>query len=157
MIPSIRQQRAAIAAGLAAATLGSLGCKVVIERAEDSAHAAGRSDTTIVLTSPARVDSGVVPQAPTPAPIAVPPAPSMANGEVTDTPPSGTSAADLGVLSSELIIPIAGVKASDLRDTFNEMRGGGLRKHEALDIMAPRGTPVLSASTGRVLKLHNSK
>jgi murein DD-endopeptidase MepM/ murein hydrolase activator NlpD len=61
------------------------------------------------------------------------------------------------VLSSELIIPLAGVKASELRDTFNEMRGGGTRKHEALDIMAPRGTPVLSASAGRVLKLHDSK
>ena len=49
------------------------------------------------------------------------------------------------------------MKPSDLPDTFNEMRGGGTRKHEALDIMAPRGTPVLSASAGRVLKLHNSK
>lgn len=60
-------------------------------------------------------------------------------------------------MSSELIIPLAGVKPTDLRDTFNELRGGGARKHEALDIMAPRGTPVLSASAGRVLKLHNSQ
>ena len=61
------------------------------------------------------------------------------------------------MLSAELMVPLPGVKASELRDTFNEMRGGGTRKHEALDIMAPRGTPVLSASAGRVLKLHNSK
>src|SRR5689334_24760216 len=61
------------------------------------------------------------------------------------------------MLSAELIIPLPGVKASELRDTFNEARGGGTRKHEALDIMAPRGTPVFSASAGRVLKLHNSK
>jgi murein DD-endopeptidase MepM/ murein hydrolase activator NlpD len=33
---------------------------------------------------------------------------------------------------------------------------GGTRHHEALDIMSPRGTPVLSADDGIVLKLHNS-
>jgi murein DD-endopeptidase MepM/ murein hydrolase activator NlpD len=59
-------------------------------------------------------------------------------------------------LSAELIIPVPGVQPSELRDTFNELRGGGTRKHEALDILAPRGTPVLSASDGRILKLHNS-
>jgi murein DD-endopeptidase MepM/ murein hydrolase activator NlpD len=78
------------------------------------------------------------------------------SGDVSDTTPE-TTAADLATLASELIIPVPGVKKSELRDTFNEMRGGGTRKHEALDIMAPRGTPVLSASAGRVLKLHNSR
>jgi murein DD-endopeptidase MepM/ murein hydrolase activator NlpD len=152
---SSRRHRWAFSPALALTVLGSLGCKVVIERASDSARATSRSDTTVVLASPARVDTAVVPQARTPA--VSPVSPSMAGGEVTDTPPSGTSASDLGVLSSELIIPLAGVKASELRDTFNELRGGGTRKHEALDIMAPRGTPVLSASAGRVLKLHDSK
>lgn len=149
----------AVGSALTVAVLGSLGCKVVIQRADDSARAAGRSDTTVVLASPQRVDTAVLTPAhpASPAPISVPPRPSSANGEVTDTPVSGTSSSDLGVLSSELIIPLAGVKASELRDTFNEMRGGGTRKHEALDIMAPRGTPVLSASAGRVLKLHDSK
>lgn len=33
----------------------------------------------------------------------------------------------------------------------------GTRVHEALDILAPRGTPVLSATAGRVLRLHQSK
>jgi murein DD-endopeptidase MepM/ murein hydrolase activator NlpD len=152
---SSRRHRWAISPALALTVLGSLGCKVVIERASDSARAMSRSDTTVVLASPARVDTAVVPQARTP--VVSPVSPSTAGGEVTDTPPAGTSASDLGVLSSELIIPLAGVKASELRDTFNELRGGGTRKHEALDIMAPRGTPVLSASAGRVLKLHDSK
>jgi murein DD-endopeptidase MepM/ murein hydrolase activator NlpD len=82
---------------------------------------------------------------------------SVADGEVADSGTPETTSADLAMLSAELMIPLPGVKASDLRDTFNEARGGGSRKHEALDIMAPRGTPVLSASAGRVLKLHNSK
>jgi murein DD-endopeptidase MepM/ murein hydrolase activator NlpD len=67
------------------------------------------------------------------------------------------TASDLTVLQRELGIPLAGVPASALRDTYEEMRGGGTRTHEALDILAPRGTPVLSAANGRVLKLFNSK
>jgi murein DD-endopeptidase MepM/ murein hydrolase activator NlpD len=139
---------------MAAALATSLGCKVVIQRADDSARSNTRSDTTIVLESRPRVETTTV----APAPLAPPPA-SVSNGDIAaDTPAAGSpTSADLAMLSAELIIPLAGVKASELRDTFNEMRGGGTRKHEALDIMAPRGTPVMSASTGRVLKLHNSK
>jgi peptidoglycan LD-endopeptidase LytH len=54
-----------------------------------------------------------------------------------------------------LVIPVAGTKADKLIDSFDDRRGG-TRRHEALDIMAPRGTPVLSADAGTVLKLHNS-
>jgi murein DD-endopeptidase MepM/ murein hydrolase activator NlpD len=67
------------------------------------------------------------------------------------------TASDLATLQREMGIPLAGVPASALRDSYEEMRGGGARTHEALDILAPRGTPVLSAATGRVLKLFNSK
>lgn len=63
---------------------------------------------------------------------------------------------DLMVLQRELAIPVSGVAASALYDTFSELRGG-TRPHEALDILAPRGTPVLSATNGRVLKLFDSK
>jgi murein DD-endopeptidase MepM/ murein hydrolase activator NlpD len=47
------------------------------------------------------------------------------------------------------------VRVEDLLDTFNEMRGN--RRHEALDIPAPRGTPVLSATDGRVQRLFTSE
>ncbi|PYP79562.1 MAG: metalloendopeptidase [Gemmatimonadetes bacterium] len=56
-----------------------------------------------------------------------------------------------------LLIPVQGIEPSALHDTYSEQRGGGTRTHEALDIPAPRGTPVLSAASGRVLKLFNSK
>jgi murein DD-endopeptidase MepM/ murein hydrolase activator NlpD len=56
-----------------------------------------------------------------------------------------------------LIVPVQGIEASALRNTYDEQRGGGTRTHEALDIPAPRGTPVLSATGGRVLKLFDSK
>jgi peptidoglycan LD-endopeptidase LytH len=77
--------------------------------------------------------------------------------EVIDSSLAATPTdADLAVLQRELVVPVAGVAKAALRDTYDEMRGG-TRKHEALDIVAPRGTAVLSAAPGRVLKLFNSK
>ena len=56
-----------------------------------------------------------------------------------------------------LAIPVAGVKASDLVDTFTQARAGGARVHDAIDIMAATGTPVVSAAPGTVEKLFFSK
>ena len=53
-----------------------------------------------------------------------------------------------------LAVPVAGVLPGKLPDSFREMRGS--RLHAAIDIMAPRGTPVVSADAGTVAKLHTS-
>lgn len=76
---------------------------------------------------------------------------------IDSTPAAIPSESNLVVLQRELAMPLAGVSKSALHDTYSEMRGGGTRPHEALDILAPRGTPVLSAAPGRVLKLFDSK
>ena len=66
------------------------------------------------------------------------------------------AASDLEILKTEgMMVPVSGLTAKDLVDTFDQMRDG-TRHHNALDIMAPRNTPVLAAVDGKVLKLHNS-
>lgn len=52
-----------------------------------------------------------------------------------------------------LAIPVVGIKASQLTDTYTQARAGGARAHDAIDIIAPEGTPVLAATAGSVEKL----
>jgi murein DD-endopeptidase MepM/ murein hydrolase activator NlpD len=73
--------------------------------------------------------------------------------ETADRAPQGLP--DRPLRQGRLIIPVQGVRAEDLRGDFNEMRGG--HRHEAIDIMAARGTPVLAADEGTVMKLFLSK
>ena len=52
-----------------------------------------------------------------------------------------------------LLLPVQGIRANQLHDTYNDARSGG-RVHDAIDIHAPRGTPVLATADGTILKLH---
>jgi murein DD-endopeptidase MepM/ murein hydrolase activator NlpD len=61
-----------------------------------------------------------------------------------------------GLASRNLGMPVANMKASDILDTFNQSRGGQ-RRHEATDILAPRGTAVLATDDGTIVKLFWSK
>jgi murein DD-endopeptidase MepM/ murein hydrolase activator NlpD len=66
-----------------------------------------------------------------------------------------TTDAELAALHAQIGIPVFGVLPAQLRDTYFEPRTG--HAHEALDIPAPRGTPVVSAAPGRLLKIFESK
>ncbi len=70
-------------------------------------------------------------------------------------PPLHTpSLANFSLTQDALVLPVEGAKRSDLKDTFAEARGK--RRHDAIDILAPSGTPVLAAVDGSIAKLFTS-
>ncbi len=83
------------------------------------------------------------------------PLPATAGG-AGSTPAATSRAVSATAPNAALLLPVAGINASQLSNTFDDARGGGTRVHEALDIMAPRGTPVLAAVDGKVEKLFTS-
>lgn len=65
------------------------------------------------------------------------------------------SVAAIGPTPGNITLPIAGIAAKDLVDTFDQKRGGA--RHEAIDIMEPRGTSVRAVVDGTIAKLFLSK
>ncbi len=114
----------------------------------DTSQSAGASASLPnVLSSTSSVDSAVAQRADSTT--------ENSLGVVTPSP-APVSDAGLETLRDEMIIPVTGVFSRELRDTFTDARGSG-RVHDAIDIPAPRGTPVIAATPGRVLKLFTSK
>ncbi len=86
--------------------------------------------------------------------VATSPSPEMATQPRVETPkPVLTPEAALA--AKGLIVPVAGVDPSRVRDSYSAARGG--RTHDAVDIMAPRGTPILAADAGTILKLRQNE
>ena len=83
-----------------------------------------------------------------------------ASGDVTTVDPSSgppvAVAEGVEVGPAGLAIPVVGVKPRELVDTYTQARAGGARRHDAIDIMAPVGRPVISSAPGTVEKLFNS-
>jgi peptidoglycan LD-endopeptidase LytH len=73
------------------------------------------------------------------------------------TGPPVAIAEGLEVGPAGLAIPVQGIKAKQLTDTFTQARAGGARVHDAIDIMAAEGTPVVAATEGKVEKLFFSE
>lgn len=72
---------------------------------------------------------------------------------VADVVPVAAEPAPGGVLP----VPVAGVAREMLTDSWGQPRAGGARHHDAIDIMAPRGTPVIAVADGRIEKLFDSR
>src|SRR6476620_856254 len=86
---------------------------------------------------------------PVPAPL-----PAQAAAPVVQPPPPLAQAPPI-IHIEGLIIPVAGVRADQLVDTYTASRSEG-RTHDAIDIMAPAETPVLAAADGQITKLWQS-
>ena len=89
------------------------------------------------------------------------PKPEVArSGNIVAVKPDNTAPVEIAqqvvVGPAGLAIPVVGVKATDLVDTYDAARGSG-RRHDASDIMAPEGTPVIAAADGTIEKLFFSK
>ena len=109
------------------------------------------SQTFPTLSDPARVPAWPIATEPARAP--VPAASPVTPIGALDVAPGSTSPA---LSASGLLIPVQGKTRADLVDTFTDARSQG-RLHDAIDIMAQAGTPVLAVADGQVEKLFTSE
>ncbi|MDQ3057889.1 MAG: peptidoglycan DD-metalloendopeptidase family protein [Pseudomonadota bacterium] len=90
------------------------------------------------------------------APTATPRVPASPTPTISAQVATGPQAQPLAPGISGLIVPVAGITPKQLTDTFTDARGAD-RVHDAIDIMAPEGTPVFAVSDGSIEKLFDSK
>jgi peptidoglycan LD-endopeptidase LytH len=134
-----------VAAGLLGFVLGAF----VVASLGNMNGARGRA-ALAPLASIVKPDGGGI-DAPSNAVVEVPAPTSGRTGIIPKTAPE---ARDLA--SRDLTIPVQGVPPDKLVRSYHDARSGG-REHEALDILAPRNTPVVAVEDGTIAKLFNSK
>jgi murein DD-endopeptidase MepM/ murein hydrolase activator NlpD len=110
-------------------------------------------------TAPASTESAAIPAPPPPvdaslADAELPEQPDYLSRQTGGIAPSGAAGVDS--TNAKLMIPVEGIKAEQLSDTFGQPRGKE-RQHEAMDIMAAKGSKVVAVADGKIVKLFNSK
>jgi len=136
-----RLRRRVLTVGLSFAA-GALAATALIAHNETPARAI---EPAVVATSGVSLDEAAAPHETV--------APRTAAIEAAPPPISDAIAA---LSKRHLLIPVDGIGPGQLQDTYDDARALG-RRHDAIDIMAPRGTEVRAADDGTVAKLFTSK
>jgi peptidoglycan LD-endopeptidase LytH len=141
-----------IALGALAAFVWAMNRKSQTEQAatvkplsEASPNASPVAEPTPAVPSPRESVESTIEPTPQPSVTESTPQPAVSPQASPTVPPE----------TSSLLIPVAGVRPEQLRDTFKAARSEG-RTHDAIDIAAQRGTPVLAANDGRIVRLFQS-
>jgi murein DD-endopeptidase MepM/ murein hydrolase activator NlpD len=113
--------------------------------------AVGATPALAPLKEPARSPAATAIDEP---PNAVVEVPAPTSGHDGVIPPTAPEARDLS--ARKLLIPVEGITSDTLVRSYHDARSGG-RLHEALDIIAPRNTPVVAVEDGTIAKLFISK
>lgn len=121
----------------------------------DWRHTAKIISTTVLVTSAAWLIGGAVlfERLRQSGDFAGGPGAARALAETRPGSQSLASAVMMPVSVPQLVIPVAGVQRRQLVDTFTQSREDGARAHNAIDIPALLGTPVIAAAAGQVEKL----
>ena len=137
--------------------VGGLLCGIVwmTQNAKAQSTASPRNATGVVGTQQKSAAAVLAPSVSAALPRACAEAFRPAMGKYAGTNTMQAAQDDVRLLAGlDLAIPVAGVEKVSLVDSFRD--GRGARKHEAIDIHAPRGTPVIAVGDGCVVKLFRS-
>ena len=118
----------------------------VVGRGSATAAAKAPRTTEQVVDDKADADSPIIATAPSAA--------TTGKGAVA-RPPTMSAPPGAELKDRDLVVPVEGVRPDQLTRQFNDARGG--RRHEAIDILAPLGTPVKAVDGGRIARLFTSK